>query len=268
VAKVKVAKTPKRGGNVRRAAPADADAGFWDRPVLMNLVADVLYLGGGALLIWGALIALQRLPVFPLRQLVVSEAPRHVSRSQIEQAAGTALSGNFFTIDLATAHSAFVSLPWVRNAELRRRWPDTIELRIEEHEAVARWTPLEGESRLVNQQGEVFVASSDESLPNFNGPDIAAPHMLARFNEFNGRLQAIDKHLVAIQLSSRDAWRVRLNDGLIIDLGRDQQNDSLNQRLTRFVDGYAKLRQRLQFAFNSIDMRYPNGFVVRTERQG
>lgn len=268
MAKAKIAKTPKRGGNVRRAAPADVEAGFWDRPVLMNLVADVLYLGGGILLIWGALLALQRLPVFPLRQLVVSAAPRHVSRAQIEQAAGTALGGNFFTINLAEAHATFAGLPWVRNVELRRRWPDTIELHIEEHEAVARWTPLDGESRLVNRQGEVFVASSDESLPNFNGPDTSASRMLSRFDEFNGRLQRIDKHLVAMQLSSRDAWRLRLNDGLIIDLGRDQQNDSLNQRLTRFVEGYAKLRQRMQFAFNSVDMRYPNGFVVRTERQG
>lgn len=268
MAKDKVAKAAKRGGNVRRAASTEADAGFWDRPVLMNLVADVLYLGGSVLLFWGALLALQRLPVFPLRQLVVTAAPRHVSRAQIEQAASTALGGNFFTIDLETAHSAFGNLPWVRKAELRRRWPDTIELRIEEHEAAARWTPLDGESRLVNRQGEVFVASSDELLPNFNGPDIAAPRMLARFDEFNGRLQTIGKHLVAMQLSSRDAWRVRLNDGLIIDLGRDQQNDSLNQRLARFIDGYTKLRQRLQLAFNSVDMRYPNGFVVRTERQG
>jgi cell division protein FtsQ len=66
------------------------------------------------------------------------------------------LTGNFFTVNLDATRAAFERMPWVRSASLRRLWPDGVELSIEEHRAVARWTPQDGESRLVNRQGEVF----------------------------------------------------------------------------------------------------------------
>jgi cell division protein FtsQ len=118
-----------RGGNVRRSK--DDANGLWDRPLLLNLLSDVLLLGGALLLAWAAMTALQRLPVFPLRQLVVTTPVTQVSRAQIEHAARTALTGNFFTVDLQAVRDAFERMPWVRRADVRRRWPDTIELSVE-----------------------------------------------------------------------------------------------------------------------------------------
>jgi hypothetical protein len=37
---------------VKRKPDKDAGEGFWDRPVMMNLLADLLFLIGGALLAW------------------------------------------------------------------------------------------------------------------------------------------------------------------------------------------------------------------------
>ncbi len=260
------AKSPSRtkGGNVRRSV-ADADLGFWNRPALMNLVADVLYLASAIMLLSAAWVALQRLPLFPLRQLVVKAPLAHVSSAQIEQSMRTALSGNFFTVNLDAARASFETIPWVRNAELRRRWPDTIELVVDEHQAVARWMPKDGESRLVNSFGEVFTAETAAILPNFAGPEDSATRVLSRFAEFEQGVGVLDRHVVAVHLSPREAWRVRLDDGVIIDLGRDQETHTLKQRLDRFVATYPHLRQRLATAFNTIDMRYPNGFSVRTD---
>ena len=64
--------TPTRkGANVRRVA-SDADLGFWHRPALMNLCADVLYLVAAFMLLGAAWAAVQRMAVLPLRQLVVT----------------------------------------------------------------------------------------------------------------------------------------------------------------------------------------------------
>lgn len=260
----KVPRQVKRGGNVRQT-PSGGDAGFWDRPVMMNLVADLLFLAGGALLLWALFAGLQRMPVFPLREIVVVGDVRHVSPEQIEDVGSRALGGNFFTVDLVAAQQIFSTLPWVRKVELRRRWPDAIELRIEEHEVVARWQDGSGQARLVNRQGEVFEATSETNLPTLVGVDGAAPRMLERLHELDQRLAAIDRSVVALALSARDAWRVRLDDGTAVDLGRDRQGQVLEQRLARLIDTYPELRARTPLAFNTIDMRYPNGFVVRRD---
>lgn len=260
----RTAKPPRKGGNVRRVA-TDADLGFWHRPALMNLCADVLYLAAALLLVAAAWAAVQRMAVLPLRQLVVKAPLHNVAAAQLEQAVRTALAGNFLTVNLDAARLAFEGIPWVRRADVRKRWPDTIELSIEEHTAVARWTPHDGEARLVSDRGEVFAAETEQPLPYFAGPEDTAPRVLARFAEFNAGLQPLGRQVAAIHLSAREAWRLRLDDGITIDLGRDQDKQALNQRLARLALTYARLHAQLPGAFNTIDMRYPNGFAVRTE---
>lgn len=253
---------PGKGGNVKRK-PGNEGDGLWDRPALMNLLSDLLFLGGGVLLAWSAVSALQRLPVFPLRNLVVSTPIEQVSRAQIEYTVRSALAGNFFTVDLAAAQDAFERLPWVRHADLRRRWPDTLELAIEEHKAVARWTPLEGESRLVNDHGEVFAASTSGSLPMFSGPEGSAARVLQRYSDFREGLQVIGRRPVAVALSPREAWALRLDDGVLLELGRDQSKTTVAERIARFTATYPAARGRFQTALGAIDMRYPNGFALR-----
>lgn len=259
----KATKSLKGGRNVRHKDPA-RDDGFWDRPVLIDLMADLLLVAGGFLLLWAAVAAVQRLPVFPLRQLIVTSRLDQVPRAQLEHTARTVLAGNFFTVDLDAVKSAFERLPWVRNVDVRRRWPDAIELALEEHKAVARWVPKEGEPRLVNEHGEVFLAGTSASLPGFAGPEGSAPRVLSRFAEFNSSLAVIDRHLVSVHLSSREAWRLRLDDGVLLELGRDQPKHPLSERLTRFTETYSAARERLQASIGTVDMRYPNGFALRT----
>lgn len=247
----------------------DGGDGFWDRPMLINLLADMLLLGGGVLLAWACAMMFQSLPVFPLKQVVVATPPDQVSRAQLELTARSALTGNFFTVNLETAQTAFERMPWVRSATLRRIWPDGIELQFEEHRVVARWTPQDGEARLVSTRGEVFVASSREPLPAFSGPEGSAPRVLARYQEFSDELAAIGRKPAAIHLSAREAWQIKLDNGVVLELGRDQPKHPLAERLSRFTTHYAAAsraaRGRLQ-AIGVVDMRYPNGFALKASK--
>ena len=239
--------------------------------MLINLLADVLLLAGGALLAWAGVMALQRLPVFPLRQLVVATPLDQVSPAQVEYTARNVLSGNFFTVNLETAQAAFERMPWVRSASVRRLWPDGIELKLEEHRAAARWTPQEGEPRLVSTRGEVFMASTRDALPVFTGPEGSAPRVLARYEEFRDSLGGIELKPVAVHLSAREAWQIKLDDGVLLELGRDQARHPLTERLSRFTSHYAAVsgtaRSRLQ-SIGAVDMRYPNGFALRPKGAG
>lgn len=240
--------------------------GFWDKPSLMNFVSDLLLLAGAVCLGWAALHAFQRLPLFPLRQVVVQGNLQQVTRMQVDYAVRGAVSGNFFTVNLDGVRAAFEKLPWVRRAEVRRIWPDTLELSIEEQEAVARWRQKDGEYRLVNRFGEVFSAATEENLPEFSGPEGSAGEMLAQFRSFSETLRSIARRPTALSLSPREAWQVRLDDGLVLELGREESKHPVAERLDRFVANYPEVRRLVGGQAGMIDMRYPNGFALRATR--
>lgn len=252
-----------------RKAPAEAAEGFWGKPVLMDLVADLLILCGCAALAWAAALSLQRLPFFPLRQVIVVNPVDQVSRSQIEHTARTALLGNFFTVNLEGVRTAFEKLPWVRKASVRRRWPDSLELSLEEHVAAARWQRSEGEALLVNTYGELFAGApgAEAGLPSFAGPEGSAALVLARYREFQPALTPLRRHPVAVMLTARQAWQLKLDDGVVVELGRDQSKNELADRIARFTAYYPAARQRIGNVAAVVDMRYPNGFALRPGRK-
>lgn len=238
--------------------------GFWDRPPLMNAVADILFLAAGAALSYALVALLARLPLFPLRDIVVATPLRQVTEAQIEYAARSSLTGNFFTVDLGGVRAALEKLPWVRRAQVRRRWPDILELSIEEHRAAARWRhPEEAEARLVNEQGEVFSAASDAALPQLGGPEGSAARVMERYRELAPLFASIGRRPQRVVLSAREAWQVKLDDGVLVELGRDQPKSPIRQRVERLVMFYGEALQKLDSEVDSIDLRYPNGFAVR-----
>jgi len=235
----------------------------------MNLIADLLFFASALALGYAATLAVARLPFFPLREVVVGGTLREVTPTQIEYAARNAVAGNFLTVNLDAVRAAFEKLPWVRKAEVRRRWPNALELEIEEHVAAARWKQDEGaEARLVNREGEVFAAASNAELPLFVGPEGSAPLILERYRELASLLEPIGREPRSVALSARQAWQVRLDDGVLLDLGRDQAKSRVNERLQRFTAAYRQATERLQARAGVIDLRYPNGFAVRVARAG
>ena len=257
-----MAKASSKPGKRGKKSQATADT-FWDRPPLMNMLADALLLFSIAALAYAALVGVQRLPVFPLRQLIVVGPVKQVTSMQVEYVAHSSVTGNFFTISLDAVRASFEKLPWVRHAEVRRIWPDGIEVSIEEQVAVARWHQADGESRLVNNFGEVFSAVSESDLPVFSGPEGSAPQMLARQQEFTRALVALGCQPREMYLSLRQAWQVKLDNGLLLALGRDETAHPVSERMARFIAAYPELEQKLHFRPGMIDMRYPNGFAVR-----
>ena len=248
---------------------ANDSAGFWDRPPLMNLIADLLFFASALALGYAATLAVARLPFFPLREVVVGGALREVTPTQVEYAARNAVTGNFLTVNLDAVRAAFEKLPWVRKAEVRRRWPNALELEIEEHVAAARWKQADGaEARLVNSEGEVFAAASNAELPFFVGPEGSSALILERYRELGPLLEPIGRQPRVVALSARQAWQVRLDDGVLLDLGRDQAKSRVNERLQRFTAVYRQAAERLKARADVIDLRYPNGFAMRVARAG
>jgi cell division protein FtsQ len=242
---------------------------MWDNPRQLHLAANALV--GVALLIF-AFAALQmvlRSPAFPLREVSLRAEPASASKLEIE-AALEGVGGNFFAADLAAIRARLEQVPWVRKVEVRRVWPDRVEVALEEHRVLARWNAI----ALVNRHGEVFSAPIDEAaarpLPLFAGPPGSEGEVSRRYQRFSQLIGELDESprpsLVAVILSARHAWQLRLSSGLQIELGRDAA-EPVDARLARFVAAYpetlAKLGRRVGTDLPRVDLRYPNGFALR-----
>ncbi|MDR3213407.1 MAG: cell division protein FtsQ/DivIB [Azoarcus sp.] len=249
-----------------RSGPRPARrSGLWHRPRLLDLASDVLLLFAAVGLGWALVTWALSRPLFPLRELVLDEAPAQVTQAQLEYVTRTAIHGNFFTARLDDVRAAFEKLPWVRHAEVRRQWPDGLELNIEEHEAVAYWKNAgsgDDDVRLINRHGEVFAASSDADMPEFTGPQGSAMAVLARYDAYSKMLQPLRAKIVRMDLSARGAWQLRLDSGLTVVLGRERERTPLDARLARFVAAWPKLQEELGVRIARADLRYPDGFSL------
>lgn len=231
---------------------------MWDKPALMLWLANLLYAVAAILLLYAMLFLVVHLPLFPLREVKVNGELKHVTREQVQFIVTRALKGNFFTLDLNKTRRTFEKLPWVRDVNVRRRWPDQLEVTLEEHAVLARWN----NTALVNTQGELFQAASDQQLPLFSGPEDGVKEVASQYLYFKQQLANIRREPVQVSLSQRRAWQIKLDDGLVVELGRER----VEQRLEKFVKVYDRSLGRLgqlNKTVNYVDLRYPNGFAVR-----
>jgi cell division protein FtsQ len=237
---------------------------MWHKPRVMTAVSDLLFLAGAAALLVAAVVwGMPRLRLFPLHEVQVTHALQEVRQSDMEQSLSDVLRGNFFTVDIEALRRAVEQLPWVRRAEVWRKWPSRIEVRIEEHRAAAYWG--DGPEQLVNTYGELFSAalSQDQQLPRLSGPAGSSSEVLRRYEEFAQILKPTGRLPAQMALSPRLAWLLKLEDGMLVELGREQAKAPIRMRLQRFVDYYPTLSNTRQGRPMAVDMRYPNGFALR-----
>lgn len=227
---------------------------MWDNAPLMRSIANALFGLSLVLVLYGAVRYVLSLPVFPLRAVELTAAPQRVSSEQMGKVVQEQVSGTFFTVDLERTRQAFEKLPWVRKVSVRRKFPWSLEVEIEEQVALARWNG----AALVNTHGEVFTAKTEQVLPAFIGQPDTSEQVTQMYGELNAALQPMQQQIAQISLSPRFAWQVKLDNGMVLELGREE----MRQRLTRFVTVYPYSLAALARAANHVDLRYRNGFAA------
>lgn len=243
---------------------------FWHDVLFLNRLTRACVMLALIALALAGLRAIAGLPAFAIKSVVVLPQPGtsldHVSVAPLARTVLPRLSGTLFTVDLGAARAAFESQPWVRTVSVRRAWPDRLLVTLEEHRALARWNDDAG-NRFVSVRGEAFDAPGEAELgarlPLLIGPEAAVADVSRRYAQVRERLALVGKEVKVLSLSARHAWSVRVADGLVLELGREQPGSSVLSRLDRFVANYATTVGALTARIEVVDLRYPNGFALR-----
>ena len=233
---------------------------------LMNAVAGGVFTLALLAALAAGVLWLARSPAFEIRAIRIEGELQRISAETLRANAAPRLAGNFFSADLGTARAAFEAVPWVRRATVRRIWPDRLLVQLEEHRASALWQAEERDDRLVNQQGEVFAANigdvEDEALPTFSGPEGSSAPVLSLYRRLLPLLRPLDMEIEQLQLSTRGSWRVLLDSGATLELGRGTEDEVL-VRAQRFVRTLSQLTDRYRAPLEHADLRHAAGYAVR-----
>ncbi len=239
----------KRGASIKQ--PREIQPRDWKQSLrqALTLLVIVVLVGGGAYL--------HQADTLPVKHVSVEGDMRHVDRDQLVSAVSPFVRGSFLDVDVASIRAAGEALPWIKQIQVRRVWPDTLHLVVEEHKAVARWN----EDGLVNNTGGVFRPEADAiptGLVQMNGPEGTTELMARRLVEIQQKVGGLGLRVTAISMDKRRAWQVDFREGLHLKLGRAEGD----LRLQRFIDVYGNGLNSFREQIKEIDMRYTNGLAV------
>jgi len=232
---------------------------------LMNNAAVAFLLVFAALSLTAVAGWLAKQPVFSLKAIHVDNELVHSNAATLRANVAPKLAGNFFTLDLARTRSAFENVPWVRYAVVRREFPDSLRVELQEHQAVAFWG-TEADAQLVNSFGEVFEVNQGdvevEDLPLLNGPKGQSVLVLQGYRAVAPLLDKLDIKLAELELTNRGSWRALLDGGGVIEMGLGSPAD-IQARVQRFVATVAQTSSKFGRNLESADLRYGNGYAIK-----
>ncbi len=193
----------------------------------------------------------------PVNKLQLHGVFQRVTPIQVEAALAPALDHGFLSSDLDELRRLVETLDWVDEVAIERVWPDTLVVRVVEHQAAARW----GDTGLLNTGGELFTDESRygfPELPRLVGPRGDERRVASQYLALRGRLAEANLTLDTLSMDERGAWQIELASGQEIRLGRRDLERRVDRLFEVVVPVMAAEMQRVSY----IDLRYTNGFSV------
>jgi len=219
---------------------------------LRHVVMVMLFVGLAATAVW-----LQQEDTLPILHVSVDGKFEHANKNELVKVVTPYVTGSFINVDVAKLRAAGEALPWVKLIQVKRSWPDSLHLVVEEQQAIAQWS----DKALVNKEGALFFPpknSFPKGLVKLIGPKGTSEVMTRQYVELATRFSKIGLSLSKLEMDKRRSWAIQFKSGLKLKLGRADNE----QRLTRFVNIYKAGLQRYQGQIQTVDMRYTNGLSV------
>lgn len=194
----------------------------------------------------------------PIRHVRIEGNFQHLSTEKMQSSVTNVIRGGFFNLNVRTIKEALLAEPWVYWVVVQRVWPDGLRVNVKEQQATGYWN----ENDLLNDSAQIFSPESAVSIadiPKLSGPAETQMLVLKRYREIQDVLTPLAIKITKLGLSERRAWRIQLQQGPLVILGR---ND-VDSRIDRFTGPViASLKDELS-RIKQIDMRYTNGFAIQ-----
>lgn len=194
---------------------------------------------------------------WPLNRMRVMNELKYVDARDLTKALKPYAKQGFFGVDLDDAQERVKQLPWVSNAQVRKKWPDSLEVTITEDPPLALW----GEDKLVSQSLKIFSRKGvrvPANLPQLDGNPLDVKKVVDLYAVSRDLFAKIKVPIESVQMDPRGSFSVDLRNGTHVIAGRNEAR----ARLTRFVSIYPQLVSQDKALPSTVDLRYTNGFAM------
>jgi cell division protein FtsQ len=175
-------------------------------------------------------------------------------------ALGYNLGESIFAVDLQSARERLMALDWVADADVQRRYPDSLNVHIVEKLPFALWKSDDGLA-VVERSGKTITHKDVEhfaQLPHLAGD--GAPQQAADIIDAVATHRAVAARVKIYQFVSNRRWNLILDDGVVVqlpDAGWQKQLDTLEHLI---VDNSI-----LERNLTEIDLRSPTQYFFITK---
>ena len=190
---------------------------------------------------------------------ILVEGRARTARSQILETLNLSRGDPILGFDPHGAKTMLEGLPWVREAEVVRRLPNIVFVRLAEREPLALWQS-NGKLAVIDGRGEVVPGAPPEAfteLPLLVGADVPR-HALKLISMLDSEPELRPRVAAAVLVRGR-RWNVRLNGGIDVRLPETDAEAAWAQ--------LAQMQREqgvLERDVIAIDLRMPDRLVVRT----
>lgn len=221
-------------------------------PVLMGSMVVVILIGG--LIYLPGYLDQQ----FPLRSIGVDGVADVRRQQEVKMTlAGVVEDRNFFNLSLADIYRRTGSLTWVADVKVRRVWPDTLRILVEEYVPIAVWN----DDLLIASNGTPFRALEQydtEQLPRLNGPSEKPQTVMDYYHSVNKVLAPAGLRIRQLDVDARLTAHLQLENGIQVWVDREQ----MARKLMRFVKLYEGELVHDSRGVARVDLRYADGMAV------
>ena len=192
----------------------------------------------------------------PIARVEVHAPFKYLEQERVEQDLLAHLQDRFFRLDLGAVRRELLDMPWVKKVSVRRAWPNSLLISVDEQQAIARW----GERQLISSEGEVFTPDNLEAftlLPKLVGLENQSEEVLQQYLAISQLLRPMGLGISRLEMTETGGWNFTTGH-VVINMGRDRKME----RLQRFIRLYhARLEPRWPQVAR-VDLRYLNGVAV------
>lgn len=210
---------------------------------------------------------------FVIEQIKLKGKFQHLKPEDVQSAVHQGSVGNYFSVELDDIKQRVEEMDWVRSADVRREWPNTLLVSVKEHRPAMRWnsivsgevTTTKGE-KWVSLAGKVITLKEPLGLQTplvLNGPDHNAREILIRAVQWRKKLAVSGIKIQSITLSASQAWSLELayvGADKVFELLLGREN--VEHRLDRFQALFDRQFKHADAYLVRVDARYPDGLAV------
>ncbi|MGB0571798.1 MAG: cell division protein FtsQ/DivIB [Alphaproteobacteria bacterium] len=192
---------------------------------------------------------------------VVLSGRQNADSAEILAALDIERGSPILAMDMDAARVRVESMGWVRSAEIARRLPDVVFVRIIERQPLAIWQH-DGRAALVDRFGETIQRSDLNQfahLPLIVGD--GAPEHAAQLIDLLQAYPAVAKAIEAAVRVSDRRWNLRLRNGIDVRLPEANISAALNR-----LDDFQREHALLDRDVVAVDLRVPDRLIVRVGR--